>query len=282
MGPRGPRARERGLSEGPRGRVAKSVGAPGGPILGPGPLTNHQHRLEKRVFERNRVFRVGPTVDAENSKTDSRSDGLLGGSEMKGHGPKGPPEALSGRPKGPTPIGGMGFGKRQPQNVGFPLGNTTFSKNRQSAPGGPPGAFFQGSRKPPEGPGTPRGIFDVFRGGPRTPSGLRREIPGGPRGAKGAPFLVPGGRFVTLGGPGNVKKQLVFIVKSTPGGPRWIARKCTKGVERSMGNRSKPRGGQNGSWGGPGGPGGRPGGPKGGPEGELGRQGAGPGNHGTL
>ena len=214
MGPRGPRARERGLSEGPRGRVAKSVGAPGGPILGPGPLKNHQNRLEKRVFERNRVFRVGPAADAEKSRTDSRSDGFLGGSKMKGHGPKGPPEALSGRSKGPTLIDKMGLGSRRPQNVWFSSGNTTFSKNRQSAPGGPPGAFFQGSRKPPEGPGTPRGIFDVFRGGPRTPSGLRREIPGGPRGAKGAPFLVPGGRFITFGGPGNVEKQLVFIVKS--------------------------------------------------------------------
>ena len=161
---------------------------------------------------------------------------------MKGHGPKGPPEALSGRPKGPTPIGGMGFGKRQPQNVGFPLGNTTFSKNRQSAPGGPPGAFFQGSRKPPEGPGTPRGIFDVFRGGPRTPSGLRREIPGGPRGAKGAPFLVPGGRFVTLGGPGNVKKLLVVCVFSPQGGPRRAPGKNSKNCRMGRQGRRKRRG----------------------------------------
>ena len=157
----------------------------------------------------------------------------------------------------------MGSGNWPPQNVCFSIGNTVFSKNHQNAPGGGPGCFLRVNLEPREGPGPPRVIFVVFWGGPRTPSGLRREIPGGPRGAKGAPFLVPGGRFVTLGGPGNVKKQLVFIVKSTPGGPRWIARKCTKGVERSMGNRSKPRGGQNGSWGGPGGPGGRPGGPRG-------------------
>ena len=122
-----------------------------------------------------------------------------GGVQIKARGQKGPPEALSGPPKGPRDIGKMGPGSRQPQNVCFYTGNTTFFKKRQSAPGGGPGCVFRVNLEPREGPGPPRVIFDVFRGGPRPPSGLRSEIPGGARGAKGAPFLLSGPRFGSSG-----------------------------------------------------------------------------------
>ncbi len=211
LGPGGPRTLFRGLSEAPRVGVTKSVGGPGGPILGPGPLTNHQNRLEKCVFERNRVFRVGPAADAEKSRTDSRSDGFLGGSKMKGHGPKGPPEALSGRSKGPTLIDKMGLGSRRPQNVWFSLGNKAFSKNRQSAPGGPPGRFSRVLGSPRRARGPPGGFLTFSGGvpGPLLGSGAKsRGGPGGPR----EPLFWSRGAVSSLWGGPEMLKNYWFLM----------------------------------------------------------------------
>ena len=64
-------------------------------------------------------FLGGSRRGHQNGKTDSRAYDFQRWLLVKGLGHQGPPEAHSGRPKGPGDIGKMGFGNGPFQNVWF-------------------------------------------------------------------------------------------------------------------------------------------------------------------
>ena len=94
------------------------------------------------MFSEKWGFLGGAARDAENRKTDSGACDFQGGLQTQPRGHRGPSEDSPGRSKGPPLIGKMGSGNGHLQNVWFSLGNTSFSKESQSTPGGGRGAFF--------------------------------------------------------------------------------------------------------------------------------------------
>ena len=142
-----------------RGGVAKSVGPPGGGHFG-APV---RRKVIKNSWKYVYLSEMGFSGGSQHGRRKEQ-DGLArlrfpGGVQIKARGQKGPPEALSGRPKGPRDIDKMGSGNWPPQNVCFSSGFTVFPKNHQNAPGGDPGCFFRVNLEPREGPGPPPGDF---------------------------------------------------------------------------------------------------------------------------
>ncbi len=123
------------------------------------------------MFSEKWVFLGGGARDAENRKTDSGACDFQGGRQTQPRGHRGPSEAPPGRSKGPPPIDKMGSGSGHLRNVWFSLGNTSFFKECQSAPGGGPGRVFRVNLGPRGGPGVPRGARATFRAPPWGPFG---------------------------------------------------------------------------------------------------------------
>ena len=114
-----------------------------------------------------------------------------------------PPRPSRGAPKARHTLAKsvLGFGSGQSQNVWFSLGNTTFFKYRQSAPGDPPGAFCTSFWDPRGGPGTPPGGRAVFQGGPGGPFGGPWAFRGGARGGPEAPVMTSAGYTLVFPSP---------------------------------------------------------------------------------